>query len=149
MAEKNNELIIHRVFNAPRSLVWKAWTEPDRIRQWLAPRGFTIPTAEGEQKPGGRWRQVMITPEGKELRLGGEYREVDPPSRLVFTQAWDDENETPGHETIVSITFVDRGDETEMHFRQGEFKSAESRDGHAGGWGECFDKLEEYLSRAP
>ena len=146
MPENKNELVIDRVFNAPRDLVWKAWTEPDRIREWLAPRGFTVGMAEGELIPGGRWRQSMTTPEGNELRLGGVYREVKAPERLVFTHAWDDENGNPGHETVVSITFVDHGGKTEMHFRQGEFKSTESRDGHAGGWGECFDKLEEYLA---
>lgn len=146
MSDEKNELVIDRTFNAPRDLVWKAWTEPERIRQWLAPRGFTIGMAEGELKPGGRWRQSMTTPDGHELRLGGVYKEVRPPERLVFTHAWDDENGNPGHETVVEINFVDRGSKTEMHFRQGEFKSSESRDGHAGGWGECLDKLAEYLA---
>ena len=142
----DRELVIDRVFNAPRDLVWKAWTEPDRIRQWLAPRGFTIGVAEGDVTPGGRWRQSMTAPDGRELWLGGVYREVSPPERLVFTHVWDDKDGNPGPETVVSITFVDRGNKTEMHFRQGEFASIDARNGHDHGWGECMDKLEEYLA---
>ena len=141
----DRDLVITRIFDAPRDLVWKAWTEPERITQWLAPKGFTIPMAEGELRAGGRWRQAMVTPDGQELRLGGVYREITPPERLVFTHAWDDEHGNPGHETTVTVELIDLGSRTEMRFRQGEFKSIESREGHEGGWSECFDRLEEIL----
>jgi uncharacterized protein YndB with AHSA1/START domain len=65
----------------------------------------------------------------------------------VFTHAWDDEHGKPGHETVVTVTLVERDGKTEMTFRQGVFKSVESRDGHNGGWTECFDRLEELLTR--
>lgn len=154
MAERNSdtltandrELVITRVFDAPRQLVWKAWTEPERIKQWLAPKDFTIPVAEGDLRPGGAWRSSMRKPDGTDLWLGGVYREIVEPERLVFTHAWLDEKGKPGPETLVTVTLTARGSKTEMSFRQTGFDSAKSREGHAGGWNECFDKLEELLS---
>lgn len=86
-------------------------------------------------------------PDGKELKLGGVYLEVVPPERIVFTHAWEDENGNPGHETTVMIILAERNGKTEMTFHQGEFESAESQEGHGGGWTECFDKLVEYLAK--
>ena len=151
MSEKNStqtasdrELVITRVFEAPRELVWKAWTE--EMDQWSAPRGFTIPISEGDLRLGGKWRAVMVSPEGKELPLGGVYREIVPPERLVFTHSWDDASGKPGPETVVTVTLVARGQKTEMNFRQTGFDSTESRNGHADGWGQSFDRLEELLT---
>ena len=140
----DNELVINRTFDAPRELVWKAWTED--MDKWSAPRGFTIPFGEADLRPGGKWRATMVSPDGKELALGGVYREIVPPERLVFTHAWDDDNGKPGPETVVTVILIARGQKTEMNFRQTGFDSVESRNGHAGGWGECFDKLEELLA---
>ena len=145
MAERNSDLVITRVFAAPRELVWKAWTEPERIKQWSAPKDFTMPVAEGDLRPGGAWRSSMRKPDGTELWLGGVYREIVEPERLVFTHAWLDDKGKPGPETLVTVTLTERGGKTEMTFRQTGFDSVESRDGHAGGWNECFDKLENLL----
>ena len=147
MTEKGRELVITRVFDAPRDLVWKAWTEPERIKQWSAPNGFTIPVAEGDLRPGGAWKSCMRKPDGTDLWLAGVYQEIDEPTRLVFTHAWLDENGNPGPETLVTVTLTERAGKTEMSFRQSGFDSLESRDGHAGGWNECFDRLEELLAK--
>jgi uncharacterized protein YndB with AHSA1/START domain len=88
----------------------------------------------------------MRKPDGTDLWLGGVYREIVEPERLVFTHAWLDANGKPGPETLVTVTLTERGGKTEMKFRQTGFDSTESREGHAGGWGECFDKLEELLA---
>ena len=154
MAEKNSdtltasdrELVITRVFDAPRELVWKAWTEPERIKQWLAPKDFTIPVAEGDLRPGGAWRSSMRKPDGTDLWLGGVYREIVEPERLVFTHAWLDEKGKPGPETVVTVTLTERAGKTEMNFRQTGFDSVESREGHSDGWNQCFTKLEEMLA---
>lgn len=147
MTEKGRELVITRVFDAPRDLVWKAWTEPERIKQWVAPRGFTIPVAEGELRPGGAWRSCMRQPDGTELWVGGVYQVIDEPKRLVLTHAWLDEHGKAGPETLVTVTFTERAGKTEMVFRQSGFDTVESRDGHAGGWNECFDRLAELLAK--
>jgi uncharacterized protein YndB with AHSA1/START domain len=143
----DNELVINRVFNAPRDIVWKAWTDPEQLKEWSAPNGFTLPISEGDLRPGGAWRAQMRKDDGTELDLGGVYREIAAPERLVFTHVWMDENGKPGPETLVTVTFTDRGGKTEMNFRQSGFDSVESRDGHSEGWTECFDKLAELLKK--
>jgi uncharacterized protein YndB with AHSA1/START domain len=135
------------VFNAPRDIVWKAWTDPEQLKEWSAPNGFTLPISEGDLRPGGAWRAQMRKDDGTELDLGGVYREIAAPERLVFTHVWMDENGKPGPETLVTVTFTDRGGKTEMNFRQSGFDSVESRDGHSEGWTECFDKLAELLKK--
>jgi len=140
-------LVLHRVFDAPRELVFKAWTEPQHLTRWSCPNGFTLTQCEGELRPGGAWRSCMRSPDGKELWLGGVYREIQAPDRLVFTHAWQDDNGNPGHETVVTVTFAERDGKTEMTFRQALFESVASRDGHRGGWTECFDKLADYVAK--
>jgi len=90
----------------------------------------------------------MTKPDGTELWLGGTYREIVEPERLVFTHAWDNEKGEAGPETVVTVTLEDRAGKTHMTFRQRGFLSEGSRDGHAGGWEECFDRLDELLSKA-
>ena len=138
-------LVITRVFDAPRALVFTAWTDPQHLVRWSCPHGFTLTHCEGDLRPGGRWRSCMRKPDGHDLWLGGVYREIVPPERLVFTHAWDDPQGNPGHETIVTVTLVERDGKTEMTFRQAEFESTGERDGHRGGWTECFEKLAGYV----
>lgn len=141
-----DELVIVRLFDAPVSLVWKCWAEGEHMRHWSAPRGFTV-SGSGEVRVGGRWRSCMRREGGTELWLGGVYREVVPNKRLVFTHAWDGDEGKPGHETLVTVLFEEQGGKTLMTFRQSGFDSAPSRDGHQGGWNECFDKLSDYLAK--
>lgn len=138
-------LLIRRVFDAPREMVFKAWTEPERMLKWWGPKDFTATSAEADLRPGGKWRVDMHSPDGQEYPSGGVYREIVEPQRLVFTFAWLDE---PRHETLVTITFADRGGKTELTFRQSVFKSVEERDGHQGGWNEAFDRLGRYVENA-
>jgi len=140
-------LEIVRVFDAPRSLVFQAWTDDEHMRQWSAPHGFTITHNEGQARAGGAWRSCMRSPEDEDLWLGGVYREVVENERLVFTHAWDRDDGSPGHETVVTVIFEDQGDKTRMTFRQAYFESVEDRDGHGGGWNECFDRLTDLLAR--
>lgn len=139
-------LVMTRVFEAPRELVFQTWTEPEHLIHWSCPNGFTLTHCEGELRAGGAWRSCMRSPEGRDLWLGGVYREVTAPERLVFTHAWDDDRGRPGHETLVTVTFAERGEKTEVTFRQAVFESVGERDGHQGGWTECFDKLAGYVT---
>jgi uncharacterized protein YndB with AHSA1/START domain len=144
------ELVITRVFDAPRELVFQVWTDPAHVARWWGPHGFTTPrdTVEMDVRPGGAWRIGMLTPEGSEYWMRGEYREVVAPERLVFTYLGADLDDVPSreHETLVTITFAELGDKTEMTFRQESFPSKQSRDDHYGGWSECFDELIDYLA---
>lgn len=143
-ASSELELMMTRVFDAPRTLVFKAWTE--QMAQWSAPRGFVLTHNEGEARPGCAWRSCMRSPEGQDLWLSGVYREVIENELLVFTHAWDGPDGKPGHETVVTVKLEDYQGKTRMSFHQAFFSSVASRDGHRGGWGECFELLEELLA---
>ena len=140
------ELVLTRTYDAPLDEVFRAWTVCEAGNQWSAPEGFTIPVCEVDLRPGGAWRLCMRKADGEELWVGGTYREVRAPERLVATHAWRNPDGTPGHETIMTVTLADLGGRTEMTFRQAGFDSVEARDGHGEGWSECFDKLETYLA---
>ena len=97
-------------------------------------------------RPGGRWRSCLRSTEtGTDLWVGGVYREIVPPERLVFTFAWEEEGER-GLETLVTITFAERDGKTHMTFRQTPFQSDSERDGHRGGWTSAFDRLDDLLA---
>jgi uncharacterized protein YndB with AHSA1/START domain len=140
------ELVITRVFDAPRALVFKAWTDPQLAMNWWGPRDYPVAQMKMDVRPGGKWRHCLVSTEnGRELWQGGVFREVVPPSLLVFTFAWEEEGER-GLETLVIITFAEDGGKTRMIFRQTTFQSVEERDGHRGGWNSTFDRLDEYFA---
>lgn len=141
----SRDLVIERVFDAPRSLVWKAWTEREHQMQWGAPHGFTVTQCGGDLRPGGRWHSTMRSPEGEHHRNGGVYREIVEPERLVYTFAWYDEAGNPGTETLITATFAEEGSKTRMVFRQSGFETESSRDGHGEGWSEAFEKLAAHV----
>jgi uncharacterized protein YndB with AHSA1/START domain len=150
----DRELVITRILDAPASLVFKLWTDPAHVTRWLGPRGFTATHMESDLRPGGAWCACLRRDEtGAELWQRGVYREIIEPERLVFTFAWDDANGRPGHETLVTITFVEQAGaehagKTTMTFRQAVFESVEQRDSHRSGWNSSFDRLEEYVATA-
>jgi len=140
------ELLITRVFHAPRELVFRAWTDPEHIRKWFGPRDHPATQMTMDVRPGGQWRGCLRSTEtGNDLWLGGIYREIVPPERLVFTFAWEEEGER-GLETVVTITFVEQGATTLMTFRQTPFQSVDELDGHRGGWTSSFDRLGDHLA---
>ena len=143
------ELTIRRTFDAPRALVFRAWTEPQHLAQWSCPRGFTMIENRGELRVGGAFFAWMRSPQGEDHRMRGVYREIVPPERLVFTHAWLDAGGGPGPETLVTVTLRERHGRTEMTFHQGGFESVASRDGHEGGWNSCFELLAELLATLP
>jgi len=142
------ELVITRVFDAPRPLVFKAWIEPERIKEWWGPRGFTTLSCEMDLRPGGAWRTRSRSPEGTEHAEHGVFREIVEPERLVFTQAWEHADGTPKHETLVTVTFVEQRGKTLLTFHHGVFESVTSRDEHESGWSSAFELLVEYLAKA-
>lgn len=142
------ELVITRIFNAPRETVFKAWTDPRHALNWWGPRDHPATHVEMDVRPGGVWRGLLrSTQTGQELRHNGVFREVVAPERLVFTFAWEEEGER-GLETLVTITFAEQNGKTLMTFRQTPFESDAERDGHRGGWSSAFDRLDEKLAMA-
>ena len=102
MAERSLQLVMTRVFEAPRELVFRAWIDPELEKRWSSPLGVTVPVCETDPRPGGAWRLCMRTPVGEELWAAGVYRQVRAPERLVTTHAWENPDGTPGHQTVIT-----------------------------------------------
>ena len=136
-----------RTFDAPRELVFDAFTKREHLDRWQgAPMGMTVTVEKSDIRPGGAFRICMHAPDGKEHWLEGVYREVVRPERLVYTHSWLDAQKKPTRETLVTITFAARGNKTELTLRQTGLASADSREGHRAGWGSTFDRLTNYLA---
>lgn len=143
-AQAGFELSITRIFDAPRSLVFRVWSTPEHLMRWWGPKDFACTLARTDFRPGGAWRTSIRSPEGTDHGAGGVYREIVEPERLVFTFAWDESSET-----LVTVTFEDVDGQTKLTFRQTPFNTVESRDSHQEGWSECLDRLETYLATDP
>ena len=140
-----HELVITRTFDAPRALVFKAWSAAEHMVRWLGPKDYTAPHCTMDFRVGGAYRACIRSAEGKEYWMRGIYREIVAPERIVFTFSWEEEGER-GLENLVTITFAEQGDKTRMTFRQAFFESVSERDSHNGGWTSCFDRLAQFLA---
>ena len=149
IAGTETSLTIKRTLDAPRDLVFRAWTEPDRLSQWWgAGPDFSTPIAEVDLRVGGKYRLGMKAPDQEEPYIvGGTYREVRPPERLVYTWAWEQHasgsaSGTAGEgapdlgsgETLVTVEFHDVGGKTELVLTHGFFPDRNMRDEHNQGW---------------
>lgn len=144
------ELIVNRVFNAPRELVWKAWTEPEHIVNWWGPKGFSITTSDINVRPGGIWRFMMKGPDGVDYPNKITFLEMVRPERLVYTSSDDIEDDPGQFQTIV--TFAEKDNQTILKMRL-IFPSAEVREkvvkefGAIEGASQTLDRLEEQLRK--
>ena len=139
-------LKIERVFDAPRSLVFKAWTEPEHITKWWGPRGFKSTVLKSDLRPGGAYRIHMLGPDGDHWSQG-VYREVVPPERLVMVGSWADAQGNPTRpETTLTLLFEDVGGKTRLTLHNAIFESTTARDMHNSGWSSSLDCLAEYLA---
>jgi uncharacterized protein YndB with AHSA1/START domain len=156
--------IISRTFNAPRDLVWKAWTEREHM-QWWGPKGVTIHHAKLDLRPGGTFHYCMKTPEGREMWGKWAIREIVKPERLVFVNSFSDadggltRHPMSPHwplETLSTVTFVAQGDKTllTIHWLPLNATDIERKtfdEGHESmknGWGGTLDRLAEHLAKA-
>lgn len=146
MAERT--LVIERVFNAPRHLVFQAWTDPEHMSQWFGPRGFKSTVLKNDLRPGGAYRIHMLGPDGDHWSQG-VYREIVPPERLVMAGSWADAQGNPTRpENVLTLTFAELDGKTKLTLHQALFESVTARDAHNGGWSSSFDRLAEYLKAA-
>jgi uncharacterized protein YndB with AHSA1/START domain len=149
--------VITRTFDAPRELVWQAWTEPERVMRWWGPKDFTSPACQIDLRVGGKYLFCMRSPDGQDYWSTGIYHEIEPMQRIVYTDSFADEHGNvvpPTHygmpdmgatEFRVTVTFEARGDQTVMTLRHEGLPAGEMRDQAAAGWNESFDKLEASL----
>jgi len=146
------EVVITRIFNAPRDMVFKAWTDPKQMEQWWGPHCFTNPVCELDVRPGGAWRIVMRAPDGVEYECGGIYSEVVKPERLVFTNnAYDHEGKSL-LEGVTSVTFAAQGDKTKLTLETrmvGKVSyAAQMLAGMEAGWNQSLDRLADLVAKA-
>jgi uncharacterized protein YndB with AHSA1/START domain len=140
------ELVISRIFDAPRRLVFQAWTDPAHLARWWGPHEFTLVSCEAEVRPGGAWRRTVRSPEGTAICKHGVYREITAPERLVFTYVSEDAAGNSGPKTLVTVTFADIGDKTRLTLRQIFFESAAERDADGDGWTSCLGRFADFLA---
>jgi len=161
-----NEIVFTRIINAPRTLVFKAWTDPKQMSEWWGPHTFTVPVCEMDVRPGGTYRIVMRSPEGVEYPLKGVYREIVEPERLVYTQdlaevpaEWKDllneKLQKAGRkfvlEFLMTVKFEEQDGKTKLTIRT-RFDSVAVRDAMlkmqmAEGWAESLERLEQHLAK--
>lgn len=158
------EFTISREFNAPRERVWQAFTEPEQLKHWWGPKGFTVSECKVDLRPGGLFHYCLVSPDGQTTMWGKfTYREIVRPERLVAVVAFSDEQagvtRHPWHphwplETLSTITFAQSGDRTKVTVRWAPHNATpEERrsfdEGHESmrqGWGGTFDQLADYLA---
>ena len=146
-------LVLTRVFDAPRELVFKAWTEAERLARWWGPNGFTNPVCQADPRPGGAIRIDMRAPDGAIFPMTGVFREVVAPERLVFSSyAIPNDGGDALIESITTVTFVEQDGKTRVTVEAVVVKARpEARgalDGMEQGWSESLDRLAELVRQA-
>jgi len=139
----DEKLEITRVYKASLDKMWRAWTDPEELKQWHAPEEMTTPDVTVELEVGGAYHIAMKGKEGTHT-MRGVLKEIDEPHKLVFSWHWEG---SPGPETLVTVEFrrVD-DDTTEVALKHELFQEAKERDAHTQGWEGVFNKLETYLA---
>lgn len=143
------EIAMTRVFDAPRSLVFDAWTKPELLKRWLGVRGgWSMVVCEVDLRVGGTYRYVWRGPDGKDMGMGGVYREIVPPQRLVATEVFDDPW-YPG-EALDTTVLVEQGGKTTVtttvHYASQEVRDGVLKSPMERGVAESYDQLAEYLA---
>ena len=151
----NDTIVIERTFDAPIDVIWQLWTQPEHFQNWYGPRGFTVPVAEMDVQVGGRRFVAMESPDGSmKFWTVGEFTEIVPNERLVYTENLSDADGTiitetsehgiPPMSTVVTVVLeaVDGG--TKMTMTHAGLPDA-AVEGSGGGWNQAFDKIEAYI----
>ena len=144
----DREIALTRVFDAPRGLVFDAFSKPELLKRWFGPRGWSLEVCEVDLKVGGGFRFVLRSPDGKKLGMRGVYREIVPPERSVHMESFDD---YPG-ESQVTAVFVEQGGKTTLTatvlYPSREVRDIVIQSGMEHGAAESYDKLAELLESA-
>ncbi len=146
------ELVMTRILDAPREVVFKAWTDPARVKLWWGPKGFTNPVCELDPRPGGAIRIHMRAPDGVVYPMTGVFNEIVEPERLVFTSGALDEKGTPLFEILTTVTFAEHGGKTKLTMHAKVMMATAAAAPHLAGmemgWSQTLDRLAEYVAKA-
>jgi uncharacterized protein YndB with AHSA1/START domain len=155
-----DEIVITRLFDAPRELAWRAWTEPEFVMQWWGPKDYTCPSCKIDLRVGENYLYCMRSPEGKDFWNTGVYREIEKPGRIVCTESFADEkgNVVPATyygmskdfppEMLLTVTFEIQAGRTKLTLRHAGIPAGEIRDLTRAGWIESLDKYAGVLGQA-
>ncbi len=150
---QTRDLVIERVFDAPREQVWNAWTDPEQVKKWWGPEHFTAPSAEIDLREGGTYLYCMRSPDGRDYWSTGTYREIIPLERIVVTDSFADEqgNVVPAShygmgddfplEMRITITFEEVDGKTKLTLRHAGMPAGDMGDQAEAGWNQSLDKL--------
>jgi uncharacterized protein YndB with AHSA1/START domain len=134
-------LRLERLIPSPPEVLFALWTDPVQLLRWWGPEGYEASIHVLDARRGGRWRTTLRGSDGNVLAMSGVYRIVEPPRRLAFTWAWEDESGGRGHETEVTVSFETTPGGTRLVLLQKRFESKQARDNHNVGWSSSFDRL--------
>jgi uncharacterized protein YndB with AHSA1/START domain len=140
-------LEIKRVIKASRARVYAAWTDPAQLREWFGPENVQTRELVADVHAGGTYRWELINSEGEQMAVHGQYRELQPGRKIVFTWQWEDDEDWVGHESVVTVELFDCDGGTEIKLTHEQLPSAESRDRHTEGWKSVLDRLEKFVSK--
>lgn len=139
------EVVLTRVFDAPRHLVYEAMTRPELVKRWFGPHGWSLAVCEIDLRVGGTWRYVLEGPDGRSMGMGGEYREIVPGERTVHTESFDD---YPGDSVVTTVLTEHDGRTTltgTVLSESQEVRDAVIASGMEHGAAETYDRLAELL----
>ena len=142
------QIVLTRVFDAPRHLVFDALTRPELLERWFGPHGYSLAVCEVDLKVGGKWRFVVRSPDGSDMGMSGVYREISPPDRLVHTEAFDD---YPGDSVVTTVLTEQDGRTTltaTCEYSSQEVRDAVVASGMEHGAAEAYDRLADLLVTA-
>jgi uncharacterized protein YndB with AHSA1/START domain len=137
-------LHLEKVLRAPRERVFAACVEPEKLAEWWGPKDFIVANVEIRVREGGRYRLTMQPPDGQAFHLTGEFREVEPARRLVYTFEYE-EPDPDDQETVVTLSFVEDAEGTRLVVDQGPFATKARHALHETGWTETLERLERFL----
>jgi uncharacterized protein YndB with AHSA1/START domain len=146
-ADDKTSLQIKRFIKAAPDRVYAAWTDPAQLKQWWGPEGVRTRSLTADVRTGGKYRWDLTTPGGEEMSAFGEYRELIPGKKIVFTWKWDDDEVWENRTSVVTVELSEREGGTELLFIHEKLPSEESRDRHNEGWNSVLDRLEQFISR--
>ena len=144
---ENLSLEIKRLIKAPRDRVYAAWTDPAQLKQWFGPENVQTRELIADTRVGGTFRWDLTNSEGEKMTMRGEYRELRPGRKIVFTWQLEDDETWKNHISIVTVELDDAGGGTELRLRHERLPNEDSRDGHTRGWNSALNKLEKMFSR--
>jgi uncharacterized protein YndB with AHSA1/START domain len=140
-------LKIKRLIKAPRDRVYAAWTDPAQLKQWFGPESVQTRELIADARVGGKFRWDLTNAEGEEMTCRGEYLELQPGKKIVFTWQWDDDEVWENHTSVVTVELDDCDGGTELRLTHEQLPNEESRDGHTGGWNSALDKFETFFHK--